>query len=157
MRRALPALAALTLLAGCTTAPAPARDAEATTTAAPAPTTTAAPTLRDRTLLGAYYYLWNPENLAQGWLRNRLVPPQRARIASRERHRPLLEVHQHRRGHRQPHRARRPHRRGGIEQVHLEPPLPQRPRELRRARRPLPHPHAPQHPPPHRLLRPAAR
>jgi hypothetical protein len=43
-----------------------------TTTTAPPP-----PTLGDRALVGAYYYLWNPQNLAQGWLRNRLRPPQR--------------------------------------------------------------------------------
>ena len=29
-----------------------------------------------RLLVGAYYYLWYPENLAQGTLRARLVPPQ---------------------------------------------------------------------------------
>ena len=68
--------------AGCTAsgdATAPAPGSTSTTEAAraaPPTTTTAVPTLRDRTLVGAYYYLWNPENFAQGWLRNRLVPPQ---------------------------------------------------------------------------------
>jgi glycoprotein endo-alpha-1,2-mannosidase len=74
-------LSLLLLLAGCSSSPSSpgGRAAATTTTAAPATTATTAkpPTLRDRTLLGAYYYLWNPENLAQGWLRNRLVPPQR--------------------------------------------------------------------------------
>lgn len=30
----------------------------------------------DRYLVGAYYYLWYPENFSQGWLRAKLVPPQ---------------------------------------------------------------------------------
>ena len=41
-----------------------------------ATTTTRPPTLRERTLVGAYYYLWNPANLTQGWLRGALDPPQ---------------------------------------------------------------------------------
>ncbi|HVF33665.1 MAG TPA: glycoside hydrolase family 99-like domain-containing protein [Acidimicrobiales bacterium] len=84
MTRLLAALLASALLAGCAPTtpdpdPAPAAPPapETTTTASPTATTTDPPSLRDRTLLGAYYYLWNPENLAQGWLRNRLAPPQR--------------------------------------------------------------------------------
>ena len=38
----------------------------------PAPASPAA----DRPLVGAFYHLWNPENLAQGYLRARLQPPQ---------------------------------------------------------------------------------
>jgi hypothetical protein len=74
------ASAVVLLAAACTTRdPVP---SASTTTTRPGPnrtTTTTAPppTLRDRTLVGAYYSLWNPENLAQGWLRNRLRPPQR--------------------------------------------------------------------------------
>lgn len=30
----------------------------------------------DRYLVGAYYYLWYPENFSQGWLRAKLAPPQ---------------------------------------------------------------------------------
>ena len=42
--------------------------------AASAPTTAASPTVHP--LVGAYYYLWNPENFAGGTLREHLVPPQ---------------------------------------------------------------------------------
>lgn len=71
------------IVAGCASSPPAERKAlEATTTTTTStseltPTTTSAPlTLRDRTLVGAYYYLWNPENLTQGWLRGALDPPQ---------------------------------------------------------------------------------
>jgi len=42
--------------------------------AASAPTTAASPAVHP--LVGAYYYLWNPENFAGGTLRAHLVPPQ---------------------------------------------------------------------------------
>ena len=42
--------------------------------AASAPTTAASPTAHP--LVGAYYYLWNPENFSGGTLREHLVPPQ---------------------------------------------------------------------------------
>jgi hypothetical protein len=83
-RRRRACAAALTALAlvgagACTSTrgddPAP---PSATTSTAPTSTTAPPPpTLGDRTLVGADYYLWNPQNLAQGWLRNRLRPAQR--------------------------------------------------------------------------------
>jgi hypothetical protein len=41
-------------------------------------TTSTAPPPENPTLLGAFYHLWNPENLEQGYLRARLQPPQLA-------------------------------------------------------------------------------
>jgi hypothetical protein len=45
----------------------------------PAPATTTSvpePEPKPQPLLGAYYYFWNPDNLASGYLRGRLQPPQ---------------------------------------------------------------------------------
>ena len=42
----------------------------------PAPVAAHAPRALTHPLVGAYYYLWNPENMATGTLRAHLDPPQ---------------------------------------------------------------------------------
>jgi hypothetical protein len=82
-RRIVAVAAAAALLAGACASdgaaprsPAAAPPSSTSTTATTATTVRPAPTLGERALVGAYYYLWNPENLDQGTLREALVPPQ---------------------------------------------------------------------------------
>jgi hypothetical protein len=59
--------------AGRSAAPPVARSGAVATTTTASP---AAPPAATRPLVGAFYHLWNPENLDQGYLRARLRPPQ---------------------------------------------------------------------------------